>query len=52
MSPFAVLLWSTSLVCDLVYPFVFAHFRGTESISVDGKKVARGVGFTNGKKSL
>ena len=40
MSPFAVVLWITALVCDLVYPFVFAQTRKTERLLPDGRRIA------------
>jgi hypothetical protein len=40
MSPFAVVLWGTALVCDLIYPFVFAQIRNSERVLPDGRKVA------------
>ena len=39
LSPFAIFLWCTGLVCDLIYPFVFYHIRKTEKVLPDGKKV-------------
>jgi hypothetical protein len=40
MSPFAVVLWGTALICDLIYPFVFAQIRESERVLPDGRKVA------------
>jgi hypothetical protein len=40
MSPFAVVLWFTALLCDLIYPFVFARIRKSEKVLADGRKVA------------
>lgn len=53
MSPFGIFLWGTALVCDLVYPFVFAQVRKTEKILPDGSKVAGASSLNpNGKKVL
>lgn len=52
LNPFVVLMWITALICDLVYPFVFAYFRRSESISADGRKVAKSIAAANGKKRL
>jgi hypothetical protein len=51
MNPFAVVLWVTALVCDLIYPFVFAQIRKSERILLDGRKVA-GDSVNSGKKRL
>jgi hypothetical protein len=40
MSPFGMFLWVTSLICDLVYPFVLWKVQKTEVVLVDGRKVA------------
>jgi hypothetical protein len=40
MSPFAVVLWVTALISDLIYPFVFAQIRKSERLLPDGRKVA------------
>ena len=40
MSPFAVVLWVTALISDLIYPFVFAQIRNSERVLQDGRKVA------------
>jgi hypothetical protein len=40
MSPFAVVLWVTALISDLIYPFVFAQIRKSERVLPDGRKVA------------
>jgi len=40
MSPFAVVLWVTALICDLIYPFFFAQIRKSERVLPDGRKVA------------
>jgi hypothetical protein len=40
MSPFSVVLWVTALICDLLYPFVFAEIRKSEKMLPDGRKVA------------
>lgn len=40
MSPFGIFLWGTALVCDLIYPFVFAEVRKTEDVLEDGSKMA------------
>jgi len=40
MSPFAVALWVTALICDLVYPIIFAQVRKTERLLPDGRRVA------------
>jgi hypothetical protein len=39
MSPFAVALWVTALICDLVYPIIFAQVRKTERLLPDGRRV-------------
>ncbi|TVY18345.1 Terpene cyclase andB [Lachnellula arida] len=53
MSPFGIFLWGTALVCDLIYPFVFAEIRKTEEVLPDGRKVAGGNKIhANGKKAL
>jgi hypothetical protein len=51
MSPFAVVLWVTALICDLIYPFVFAQIRKSERILLDGRKVA-GDSVNSGKKRV
>jgi hypothetical protein len=40
MSPFAVVLWVTALISDLIYPFLFAQIRKSERVLPDGRKVA------------
>lgn len=51
MSPFGVFLWGTALVCDLIYPFVFAEVRRTEEVLPDGSKMAGlSESGTDGKK--
>lgn len=40
MSPFAVVLWVTALISDLIYPFAFAQIRKSERVLPDGRKVA------------
>lgn len=40
MSPFAVFLWATSLICDCLYPYVLWHIKNTEKVLGDGRKVA------------
>ncbi len=42
LNPFAIFLWSTNVVCDLIYPFVFARIRRTERVLQDGRKAAGG----------
>jgi hypothetical protein len=50
MTPFAIFLWGSALVCDLIYPFVFYRIRKTERVLADGSKVPAGkVEFSNGK---
>lgn len=51
MNPFAVVLWVTALICDLIYPFVFAQIRKSERILLDGRKVA-GDSVNSGKKRV
>lgn len=48
MNPFAVLMWITALVADLVYPFAFAAVRKTERVAPDGRKIA-GIGAVTKK---
>jgi hypothetical protein len=51
MSPFGIFLWGTALVCDLIYPFVFAEVRRTEEVLPDGSKMAgTSESGTKGKK--
>jgi hypothetical protein len=50
MNPFAVLLWVTALVCDVVYPFVFASTRKSELVLEDGRKIAGIESFVDEKK--
>ncbi|KUJ24430.1 uncharacterized protein LY89DRAFT_679574 [Mollisia scopiformis] len=50
MSPFAVFMWVTCLVCDLVYPFFFARIRRTEKVLLDGRKAPGSIEI-EGKKS-
>jgi hypothetical protein len=50
LNPFSIFMWVTCLVCDLVYPFVFAAFKKTEKVLPDGRKVAGHVEI-GGKKS-
>jgi hypothetical protein len=52
MSPFAVLLWATALVCDVVYPFIFAQIRKSEKVLEDGRKIAGVRDFVEDKKDL
>lgn len=40
MSPFAVVLWGTALISDLIYPFVFEQTRRSERVLPDGRRVA------------
>jgi hypothetical protein len=51
MSPFAVVLWGTALISDLIYPFVFAQTKRSEKILPDGRKVA-GDSISGDKKSI
>ncbi|PYH99045.1 hypothetical protein BO71DRAFT_405605 [Aspergillus ellipticus CBS 707.79] len=39
MSPPGVFMWVTSVVCDVVYPFVFYRIRQTERQLPDGRRV-------------
>ncbi len=41
INPFAIFLWATGLLCDLLYPFVLWQVRKTEIVLEDGTKVAR-----------
>ncbi|KAH6669556.1 hypothetical protein B0J14DRAFT_546718 [Halenospora varia] len=50
MSPLGIFLWGTGLACDLIYPFVFAHFKKTERVLPDGSKVAGRPEFSSGRK--
>lgn len=51
MNPFAILLWGTALVSDLMYPFVFGYFRRTEKVGLDGRKFAADVVAVKEKKT-
>jgi hypothetical protein len=42
MNPFAVLLWITALLADVVYPFVLVRVRKTERVLGDGRRIAGG----------
>jgi hypothetical protein len=50
MSPFAVVLWGTALICDLIYPIVFTRIRASEKVLADGRKVASDGVHMNEKK--
>lgn len=52
MSPFAIVLLGTALVCDLIYPVIFARIRRSERVLPDGRKVAGQGGNADGKKAL
>ena len=52
MNPFAVLLCATALVCDLMYPFIFASIRKSEKVLEDGRKIAGFRGILDQKKDL
>jgi len=40
MSPFAIFLCGTALLCDLVYPFVLVSVKKTELVLPNGRKVS------------
>jgi hypothetical protein len=39
MSPFALFLWVSSVICDFIYPYALWHIQKTEKVLPDGKKV-------------
>lgn len=39
MSSFSIVLWGTALLCDLIYPFLFAQIRKSERVLPDGRKI-------------
>lgn len=39
MSPFALFLWVTSLICDCIYPYVLWQVQRTEKTLESGRKV-------------
>ena len=39
MNPVAIVMWSTSIVADIVFAFLFATIRRTEVVLPDGRKI-------------
>jgi hypothetical protein len=39
MTPLAIFLCGTALLCDLIYPFVLASVKNTELLLPDGRKI-------------
>ncbi|KAK4998013.1 hypothetical protein LTR66_002684 [Elasticomyces elasticus] len=51
MSPFAMFLWVSSVVCDCAYPYALWRIKKTEKVLPDGRKVhARDTGSQNEKQ--
>ena len=51
MSPFAIFLWATSLICDGVYPYALWCIKKTENVLPDGRKIGKHhVNSQNGKR--
>jgi len=42
MNPVAIVMWSTSILADIVFAVFFARFRTTEVVLPDGRKIAGG----------
>lgn len=40
MSPFALFLWVSSLICDCIYPYALWVIKSTEHVLKDGRKLA------------
>jgi hypothetical protein len=39
MSPFAIFLWVTSIICDCVYPYALWRIKKSEVVLGDGRKL-------------
>lgn len=51
MSPFALFLWVSSVICDCVYPYALWRIKKTERVLPDGRKVhANDRSSQNGKQ--
>jgi len=50
MSPFAIFLWATGFVCDILYGYALWHIQKTETVMEDGRKISRNAMVKDDKK--